>query len=123
MADFSRLPGPDAAIWEWQLQGACRHVDPEVFFHPEGERGPRKAARDRAARTVCATCPVIAECRRHALAVQEPYGVWGGLTIEDRERVSGRDRLTATYALTDSDHRGPLLPGTDRELETATTRH
>ena len=25
------------------------------------------------------------ECREHALAVREPYGVWGGLTEDDRE--------------------------------------
>ncbi len=87
MADLSRLPGPIADIWEWQLQGACRTADPDTFFHPEGERGPRKAARDCAARAVCASCPVLAQCRRHALDVREPYGVWGGLTEEERELV------------------------------------
>jgi WhiB family transcriptional regulator, redox-sensing transcriptional regulator len=85
MADLSRLPGPIADIWEWQLQGACRTSDPDLFFHPEGERGPRKARRDEAARAVCAGCPVLAQCRAHALAVREPYGVWGGLTEDDRE--------------------------------------
>lgn len=85
MADLSRLPGPIADIWEWQLLGACRAVDPDVFFHPEGERGPRKAARDAAAIGVCASCPVLAQCRQHSLEVREPYGVWGGLTEEDRE--------------------------------------
>jgi WhiB family redox-sensing transcriptional regulator len=87
MADLSRLPGPIAAIWEWQLQGACRAADPDLFFHPEGERGPRKNHRDEAARAVCAGCPVLTQCRDHALAVREPYGVWGGLTEDDREAV------------------------------------
>ena len=40
MAEISRLPGPVADLWEWQLQGACREADPTLFFHPEGERGP-----------------------------------------------------------------------------------
>jgi len=38
MADISRLPGPIADIWEWQYDGACRSADPDLFFHPEGER-------------------------------------------------------------------------------------
>ena len=100
MADYSRLPGPVLTVWEWQQHGACRDVDPDVFFHPEGERGPHKDARDQAARAVCATCPVITECRRHALTVREPYGVWGGLTIEDRERLITRDQVTAAHTAT-----------------------
>jgi WhiB family redox-sensing transcriptional regulator len=27
------------------------------------------------------------QCREHALAVREPYGVWGGLSEDDRENV------------------------------------
>jgi WhiB family redox-sensing transcriptional regulator len=87
MADISRLPGPVADIWDWQLSGACRNADPDLFFHPEGERGPRKAARDAAAKAVCGTCPVLAQCREHALRVREPYGVWGGLTEDEREAI------------------------------------
>jgi WhiB family redox-sensing transcriptional regulator len=92
MADISRLPGPNADIWDWQLQGSCRGEDPAVFFHPEGERGPARAARERAAKAVCASCPVLKQCADHALAVREPYGVWGGLSEEDREAVYLRTR-------------------------------
>ena len=49
MADVSRLPGPNADIWDWQLEGSCRGEHPGIFFHPEGERGPARAARDRGA--------------------------------------------------------------------------
>jgi WhiB family redox-sensing transcriptional regulator len=87
MADLSRLPGPLAELWEWQIQAACRTADGELFFHPEGERGPRKDRRDALAKAVCATCPVITQCRAHALRVREPYGVWGGLSEEDREAI------------------------------------
>lgn len=37
----------------------------------------------------------MAECRSHALAVREPYGVWGGLTEEEREAVYQRSKKTA----------------------------
>jgi WhiB family redox-sensing transcriptional regulator len=92
MAEISRLPGPVADLWEWQLQGACREADPTLFFHPEGERGPARRNRDAAARTICGSCPVMRECREHALAVREPYGVWGGLTEDDRESYYSTER-------------------------------
>ncbi|MFZ9693019.1 MAG: WhiB family transcriptional regulator [Candidatus Nanopelagicales bacterium] len=92
MADISRLPGPAAEIWEWQLDGACRGEDPEAFFHPEGERGPARANREARAKAICASCPVIAECAAHALSVREPYGIWGGLSEDDREAIYARQK-------------------------------
>jgi len=90
MADVSRLPGPNADFWNWQLAGSCRGEDPALFFHPEGERGPTRVARENAAKAICVACPVLAQCRAHALAVREPYGVWGGLSEEDREATYTR---------------------------------
>jgi len=87
MTDISRLPGPVADLWDWQLLGACRGLDTELFFHPEGERGPRRSNREAAAKAVCATCPVLLRCREAALAAREPYGVWGGLSEHEREDV------------------------------------
>jgi WhiB family redox-sensing transcriptional regulator len=87
MADVSRLPGPNADLWDWQLFGACRGQDSAPFFHPEGERGSARARRDEAAKAICRSCPVISECARHALAVREPYGVWGGLSEDDRAAI------------------------------------
>ena len=84
MADLSRLPGPNADLWDWQLDAACRGADPDVFYHPDAERGPRRTAREEAAKALCAQCPVRAECLAHALEAREPYGVWGGLTEDER---------------------------------------
>jgi len=91
MAEISRLPQPIADHWEWQYEGACRTMPSEMFFHPDGERGPRRRNRENAAKAVCASCPVIAQCRAHALAVQEPYGIWGGLSEDDRLAIIGKD--------------------------------
>jgi hypothetical protein len=33
---------------------------------------------------VCFTCPVVMECQQYALANNEEYGVWGGMTPEQR---------------------------------------
>jgi WhiB family redox-sensing transcriptional regulator len=62
-----------------------------MFFHPDGERGPRRRNRENAAKAVCATCPVIAACRRQALAIAEPYGIWGGLSEDDRALILNKD--------------------------------
>jgi WhiB family redox-sensing transcriptional regulator len=94
MAEISRLPIPVMEEWEWQYKGACRDLDPEMFFHPDGERGPRRRNRENAAKAVCASCPVIAACRAHALAVQEPYGIWGGLSEDDRTAILERQGVT-----------------------------
>lgn len=84
MADIRRLPNPLVDNWDWQAKGACRGMDSSTFFHPERERGPARAAREQQAKQVCQRCPVLEECRRHALTVQEPYGVWGGQTETER---------------------------------------
>jgi Transcription factor WhiB len=85
MADYSRLPGPNADVWDWQLRGLCRGKDSSLFFHPEGERGAARAAREQSAKEICLNCPVQKQCSEHALRVREPYGVWGGMTEEERE--------------------------------------
>ena len=90
MADVRRLPGPNADVWDWQLHAACRGMDSAFFFHPDGERGPARASRERRAKAVCESCPVMEPCRRHAIAAGEPYGIWGGLSESERvAAVSG----------------------------------
>ena len=97
MAEISRLPQPIADHWDWQYEGACRTLPSEMFFHPDGERGPRRRNRENAAKAICATCPVLIQCREHALAVQEPYGIWGGLSEEDRLAIIGQDQPAAVF--------------------------
>jgi WhiB family redox-sensing transcriptional regulator len=98
MADVSRLPGPNADFWDWQLRGSCRGTDSDLFFHPEGERGQARAAREESAKEVCLHCPVCKPCREHALKVHEPYGVWGGMTEEEREEYYAREKAAARAA-------------------------
>ena len=89
-AERSEALRPVADEWEWQYEGACRGMDPEMFFHPDGERGPRRRNRENAAKAVCASCPVLQKCREQALAIAEPYGIWGGLSEDDRVAILSR---------------------------------
>ena len=56
----------------------------------DGERGRARAQREMRAKEMCRSCPVIAQCRSHALAVGEPYGIWGGLSESERELLLKR---------------------------------
>ncbi|MFG2823971.1 WhiB family transcriptional regulator [Kitasatospora sp. NPDC048365] len=90
MTVISRLPDAVHQEWDWQLRAACRSEDAQLFFHPSGERGQAHDDREAAAKRICATCPVRTRCLEHALTVREPYGVWGGLTEDERRALRGR---------------------------------
>ncbi|GAB1689373.1 WhiB family transcriptional regulator [Krasilnikovia sp. M28-CT-15] len=87
MSNLRRLPGAIADRWDWQRLGRCRGRDSAQFFHPDGERGSSRNRREANAKAVCRACPVRAECAAHALAVREPYGVWGGFSETERLRL------------------------------------
>lgn len=59
-------------------------MDASVFFSPEGERGRARLNREHRAKALCRECPVLTQCRTHALEIAEPFGVWGGLSEADR---------------------------------------
>ena len=72
----------------WMLRGACRQVDPELFFPVEAVTGAgaRQAA---AAKAVCGRCAVRANCLSYALEAM-PEGIWGGTTLEERRKAHRR---------------------------------
>lgn len=90
VSEMGWLPAVRAGDRDWLVQAACRGRDVEVFFHPERERGLDRDRRVQRAKAICDPCPVIIECQRWALAVGEPYGVWGGLTPEERRHYNDR---------------------------------
>jgi WhiB family transcriptional regulator, redox-sensing transcriptional regulator len=87
MSENSKALRPIASSWEWQFSAACKDLPSETFFHPDGERGPSRKNRIKNAKTICASCPVIKECLDHALNVQEPFGIWGGKSEEERAEL------------------------------------
>lgn len=91
-------PRPLASDWEWQYQAACKGRETDIFFYSDRERGPRRARRERMAKAICATCPVINQCREQALRLAEPYGIWGGLTEDERVAILSK-RLNKNFNL------------------------
>lgn len=78
---------PQVISREWHVAARCRDSDLALFFHPDGERGHDRRHRQLLAKQVCAECPVMTQCRTHALAFEEPFGTWGGLSEDDRSRL------------------------------------
>jgi WhiB family transcriptional regulator, redox-sensing transcriptional regulator len=91
---------PVSEDWNWQLLGACRGLDVETFYHPAGERRREKAARINRAKQICQHCPVISACAAWALRTREPYGVWGGMSEDERAEILGVRSLRYPAAAT-----------------------
>ncbi len=98
MANLSRLPKVLQSEYEWQYDGACVGLESSRFFSPDAERGNARADRESKAKAICATCPVIDQCRSHALSAQEPFGVWGGLSERERFEIIKREQRTSVVA-------------------------
>ncbi|MEQ3542307.1 WhiB family transcriptional regulator [Pseudonocardia tropica] len=67
---------------DWRAGGACRDVDPELFF-PTPTNGAALVAAERRALSVC---PVLDACRSWAV-VEQLRGIAGGLTEDERRRA------------------------------------
>lgn len=69
------LPG------EWAAGALCAQTDPEAFF-------PEKGSPNKSAKRICGRCPVTAECLEYALRHDERFGIWGGLSENQRRRLT-----------------------------------
>ncbi len=67
----------------WQTDALCAQTDPEAFF-------PEKGGSTRDAKKVCGACNVRAQCLEYALANDERFGIWGGLSERERRRLRKR---------------------------------
>jgi WhiB family redox-sensing transcriptional regulator len=75
--------GMEADAQSWQERALCAETDPEAFF-------PEKGGSTREAKKICTGCEVKAECLEYALANDERFGIWGGLSERERRRLRRR---------------------------------
>ncbi|WP_390893464.1 WhiB family transcriptional regulator [Mycobacterium deserti] len=64
----------------WQEKALCAQTDPEAFF-------PEKGGSTREAKRICLGCDVRDACLEYALAHDERFGIWGGLSERERRRL------------------------------------
>lgn len=76
--------------YKWQDKGNCNGKDVNMFFHDYNERGETKEERIQNAKAVCVGCPVQQECLDHAMSVPEHFGVWGGMSEDERRLLRRR---------------------------------
>lgn len=65
---------------DWQERALCAETDPEAFF-------PEKGGSTREAKRICGGCEVRSQCLEYALAHDERFGIWGGLSERERRRL------------------------------------
>jgi len=70
----------DAEEQEWQDRALCAETDPEAFF-------PEKGGSTREAKRICSGCEVRSQCLEYALAHDERFGIWGGLSERERRKL------------------------------------
>ncbi|MGP4011419.1 WhiB family transcriptional regulator [Streptomyces sp. 4N124] len=89
---------PLLSEWQWQQRAACRGMSSSTFFSPPGERGRARRDREERARAICGRCEVLDICAATALKHGETYGVWGGLSDDERRRLgTGTAAKAETY--------------------------
>lgn len=81
--------------WEERANPNCKNTPIELWFGTEtplGGRGSgRTVSQTRAAKAICAVCPVLEECRAWALESRVPFGILGGMTERERwEAIEGK---------------------------------
>jgi WhiB family redox-sensing transcriptional regulator len=75
----------------WQDEAACKTLPLEMFFPPAEQEAD-------AAKATCSGCTVKEPCLEAALAAGERFGIWGGLTSEERQTIASRRRARAATA-------------------------
>jgi WhiB family transcriptional regulator, redox-sensing transcriptional regulator len=74
----------------WREAGACKGLEPEIFYPDPDDDTEAEVAKE-----VCSRCFVQTACLEFALAAREKEGVWGGLTERERRRITRQRRRSA----------------------------
>lgn len=74
----------DDGTHKWKDSALCAQTDPELFY-------PEKGSSTKEARKVCVSCEVRSECLEEALANNERFGIWGGLSERERRKLKKRE--------------------------------
>lgn len=103
---------------DWRNAAACANEDPALFF-PTGDSGPNLLTIEQA-KAVCNRCPVLDTCGRWAADNRIEYGIFGGLTEQERaslHRAAVRRRLSPEQAAAKAEQkRQPEKPRTLRSI-------
>lgn len=80
----------------------CKELPTDFFYRIE-ERGVKKLVDVQIFRSICTPCPIWKQCLSYGTANEE-FGVWGGMTTEERDSVKDwrtsplRNRVVQDFA-------------------------
>lgn len=104
--DIDTFPRPP----DWTQAALCAQIDPDTWY-------PEKGRNARGAKETCAHCPVQVECLEYALANHEPFGIWGGLSTDERDALlRSRRGLSLSPAPRTAEVRRLAIGHTDTEI-------
>lgn len=101
--------------FDWRDSSACKTEDADLFYSEE-------PADQQQAKAICATCQCRAECLATAMLRDDAWGVWGGMTPQERmrhgatwlRRMGGNRQVKALRERTGLYANGPLTDHLDR---------
>ena len=71
------------AIEESPIIPPCQVTDPEIWYADKDDIGGNY----RLAKQMCTQCPAMMACATYAIAAEEPFGCWGGLSPRERQKM------------------------------------
>jgi WhiB family redox-sensing transcriptional regulator len=79
---------------DWMADGLCQTPAYTPYFADRRPHGMSRSQQTKAAKDVCARCPVVTTCLPWALAQEDGpayrrHGVLGGLTAKERAELAG----------------------------------
>ncbi|AOT62107.1 MULTISPECIES: WhiB family transcriptional regulator [Streptomyces] len=84
----SAVAVPAGAEPSWQESALCAQTGPELFF-------PEPGSSTREAKFLCGLCEIREACLEYALTHDERFGVWGGLSEQERYELRRRRSSSA----------------------------
>lgn len=101
----------DPELQTWRFDAACKGKT-RLFFPPRDIPDVDRQLYLIRARDLCASCPVIDQCREYAHSRNERWGVWAGEDHEGRAGGYAREMVLHPHG-TDERYRQELLLGED----------
>ena len=92
---YGQLPDLIPPLFFLEAECYKQGIDPVLFFPMEGGASSKKALRP--VYETCEACPVREECLEYALENNE-YGIWGGTSRKERQRIRRQRRKAAKAA-------------------------
>ncbi len=102
------------ASTDWFRQAACTGLHEVMFPTDYTEENIKRA------QAVCARCPVVVECLRHAVVNREGHGIWGGLPPDQRAAITDVVGQLGPQSPAPSAHRQGARPHSTRPFRGVT---